>query len=256
MRVGTRKSLVWLLLAIAPLYAATDKLQDALKGLASEDTSVSRDAEKFLLQHRQQAEPFLRAMFHDDSKPPLARFRAAKLLGDFGDTTAVPDMQHVLASGSEANATVRVEIIRSLVRLGSSSTLIYYLKQGKDDSPSVKAAIAIGLQDNTDEDSKKALSGLLANKDPRVFQAAFTAVCKIYQPATSKETNCPSSAGASTGVSSNQGPRFALGDKMSLTPGDQAIFQALQSRQASDDPQVSHPAAQLLNTLSEHYKQE
>ena len=263
MRVRTRKALVLMLLAFAPLNAAADKMQDSLNALGSEETSVSRDAEKYLAQHSQQAEPFLRAMFRDDSKPPLARFRAAKLLGGFGDKAVVGDMQQVLMSGSEKNAAVRVEIIRSLVRLGSSSTLVDYLKQGKDDSPSVKAAIAIGLQDSTDEESKKALSSLLTSQDPRVFQAAFTAVCKIYQPATSADKNCPSSpAPASSGGTPKKTPRFAVpqatgaGGKISPTPGDQAIFQALQSTQAKNDPQVSRTASQLLNTLSEHYKQQ
>jgi len=263
MRFRARKTLVSMLLAFAPLYAAADKLQDSLNALGSENTSVSRDAEKYLSQHSQQAEPLLRTMLRDDSKPPLARFRAAELLGGFGDKAVVADMQQVLSSGSEKNAAVRVEIVRSLVRLGSSSTLIDYLKQGKEDSPSVQAAIAIGLQDSTDEESKKALSSLLASPDRRVFQAAFTAVCKIYQPATSADKNCPSSpAPAPSGGTTKKTPRFNMaetagtGDKANPTQGDQAIFQALQSKRASDDPQTSHNAAGLLSTLSEHYKQQ
>ena len=266
MPARARKTLIWMLLIFAPLYAAADKLQDSLDGLSSEDTKVSRDAETYLAKHSQQAVRPLQKILSDGSKSALARFRAAKLLGDLGDKAVVADMQQVLSSGSESNAAVRVEIIRSLVRLGSSSTLIDYLNnKGKDEAPSVKAAIAIGLQDNKDEESKKALSGLLADKDRRVFQAAFTAVCKIYQPATSADKNCPSSPAtppAQTGGTPQKTPRLIQpeivepSDRVSPTPGDQAIFRALQSTQSNGDAEISPAAGQLLTALSEHYKQQ
>jgi hypothetical protein len=46
------------------------------------------------------------------------------------------------------------------------------------------------------------------------------------------------------------------GEKLSPTPGDEAIFQALQAKQASNDAQIKQQAAALLSELSAHYKQQ
>jgi hypothetical protein len=242
MRIGARLSLVWLLLSVAALHAGTDKLQAALDALASKDTGSYYDAVKFLSKHSEEAEPSLLKIFHDSTQPPLARLRAVKLLGDFGDKAAIGDMQQTLYSDGESNTAVRVEIIRSLSKLGSNSTLIEYLNKRQNDEPSVSAAIAVGLQGHTDEDSKKAIGTLLQNDDSRVARAALSAVSKTYEP----EAN-------------GEGPQLAesaSGEKLSPTPGDQAIFRALQAKKASKDARISQKASALLAELSERYKQE
>lgn len=253
MRIIRWLSVVAILLGATALFAA-DELQDSLAALASEDSSTYDKAVKFLSKHRQEAEPSLLAILHDNSKPALARLRAVKLLGDFGDKSAAGDVQQALYSGSESNEAIRVEMIRTLSKLGSNGSLIDYLNKRKEHSPSVNAAIAIGLQGRTDEESKKALGDLLRNDDPRVFRAALRATSKTYEPITSPNptnTNQPSPV-------KDTRPEIAAtvsAEKLTPTAGDQAIFQALQAQRASKDSQISQQAADLLDKLSQRYKQ-
>jgi HEAT repeat protein len=251
MRIGIRLALLWLALAVTALHAGTDELQDSLAALASKDTSTYDKAVEYLTKHSEQAEPLLLTMFHT-SNVPLARLRAVKLLGDFGDKAAIGDMRQVLYSGSESNAAVRVETIRSLAKLGSTSSLIGYLNERQKDEPSVSAALAASLQGNTDEDSKKALGGLLQNEDSRVSRAALMAVSRTYEAAL----NQPQSNGGTNKGNRSDLAETVSGEKLSPTPGDQAIFQALKAKQASKDVRIKQQASELLAELSERYKQQ
>ena len=229
MRISLRFAL--LLSVIPVLLAATDKLQDALTALASKDISSYEKAVEFLTKHPQEAEPRLRALFQNNHEPPLARLRAAKLLGDLADREAIDDMKKTLFSGSESNAAVRVEIIRSLSKLGCSEIILAYLDSGREDSASATAAIALALQGRTDDKSKEALSHLLRNDDRRVFRAAAFAISKTY-------------AG-----------KNGSGDKVEPTAGDRAIFEALKLKEADKDTATSQTASALLKQLSQAYKQ-
>jgi HEAT repeat protein len=252
MPIRLRLSLMWLALAVTALHAGTDKLQESVAALASKDTSTYNKAVDYLSKHSVQAEPFLLTMFHNSSDP-LARLRAVKLLGDFGDKAAIGDMQQVLYSGSESNTAVRIEIIRSLAKVGSSSSLIEYLNKRKADEPSVSAAIAVGLQGNTDEGSKTALGGLLQTDDTRVSRAALMAVSKTY------ETTLAHPQGNTSIPKNGEHPHLtgtAAGEKLNPTPGDQAIFEALKAKGASNDPHIKQEASELLGELTERYKQQ
>jgi HEAT repeat protein len=245
MRIGARVCLLWFLLAVLVLPAAADKLQDSLNALSSNDTSIYEKAQDFLLKHGQQAEKPLRDMFHK-SQDPLTRLRVVMLLGDIGDITAVDDLKQVLYSGNEDNAAVRAEIILSLAKLGSGNTLIDYLDSQKEQSPSVKAAIARGLQGSNDDKSKMALSRLLQSDNWRVFRAAAMSVSRMYelnrpqteQPKPKAATGKPQLAEIVSGP----------------TPGDEAILQALHAKQSSKDAQISQAAADLLSKLSQSHK--
>jgi hypothetical protein len=252
MRIGAQLCLVLLLLT-AGLHAATNTLQGALDALASKDAESYDQAVKFLTKHSEQADPLLIKMFRDSSQAPLARLRAVKLLGDFGDKAAISDMQQALDSHGENNAAVRVEIVRSLSKLGGNSTLIEHLNKRQNDEPIVSAAIAVGLQGHTDEDSKKAMGMLLQNDDTRVSRAALMAVSKTYEPIANEQQ--PSTSNGSVKSERPQLAEAASGEKLNPTPGDQAIFRALEAKKASKDLQISQKAAALLDELSQHFKQ-
>lgn len=252
MRMTLRSAVAGWALASALSFAAPDKLQDAVAALASQDESSYEQAQSYLMKHGQQAEPALRALFHDASQPPLARLRAIKLLGDLGDCTAIDDLKQALGSGNESNAAIRVEMIRSLSKLGAGNALVDYLKSGHEESPAAIAAIAIALQGSSDDESKKALGSLLMNDNARVVKAAMFAVQRTYQP--------PEGPAKPAAQHPCNQPKFmassaAPGGKIDPTPGDQAIFQALHSKQASSDPQISQQAASVLATVTQQYKQ-
>lgn len=244
MRIIIRLALVLLLLG-GTFSLATDELQDSIAALGSLDSAAYDKAVKFLNKHRQEAEPSLLAVFRDVNKPPLARLRAVKLLGDFGDKGATGDIQQALDSGSESNAAIRVEMVRSLSKLGNDASLIDYLNKHRDDSPPVNAAIAISLQGKTDDDSKKALGYLLRNGDTRVFQSALRAASKTYE-VSSKDAPAKESRPEFQGTTPEE--------KLAPTPGDLAILQALQTQQSSTNPQISQQAADFLDKLSQLYK--
>ena len=262
------RRIVWKALALMLMTAATllaaDKLQDALAALGSNDPSAARQAEKSLAKQRSQAAPLLGKMLVNEEQSGLARFRAARMLADFGDQSAVADLKQALFSGRETDASVRAELIRSLVRLGSSSTLIDYFKQGTEKAPIVNAAIAIGLRGNTDDEAKKTLGALMTNPDPRVAQAAFSAICWTYPSISSQTPSCPTSLGNPAPNSNAPKPNRNLAlpqvqsssAKVSPTAGDEAIMDGLKAKQSSSDPQVRQRATDLLTALSEHYKQD
>lgn len=230
MRIAARFLLVSSL-AIPVFSARADKLQDALAALASKDPATYDKASSFIIKHSRDAEPALRRLFQDSGQPPLVRLRAAKFLGDLADRDAIDDLKKALFSGSESNVAVRVEIIRSLSKLGSSDIILDYFDAGKETSPTANAAIAMALQVRTDEKSKEALSRLLRSDDRRVFRAAAFAVSKTY-------------AG-----------KNGSADKSVPTPGDRAVFEALKLKEKDKDSEVSQTAGILLKSLSEAYKE-
>lgn len=229
MRIGIRFSLLWLLAALA-LGAGPDKLQDALAALASKDPASYDKASDFLMKHPRDAEPALRKLFQDSNQPPIVRLRAAKFLGDLADRDAIDDLKKALLSGSESNAAVRVEIIRSLSKLGGNDIILNYFDAGKETSPAANAAIAMALQGRSDEKSKEALSRLLRSDDRRVFRAAAFAASKTY-------------AGKNDSV-----------DKLMPSAGDRAVFEALKLKEKDKDSEVSKTAGVLLKNLSQAYK--
>lgn len=264
MRIARCHALAWTLLTALTLFAATDKLKNAMQDLGSDDPAAARKAEQYLNKQRSAARPFLTEILVNCQQNGLARFRAARLLGDFGDQTAVPALKQALLCRDETDATVRAEVIRSLVRLGSTDSLIEYFKLGTEKAPIVNAAIAIGLRGRDDDEAKKTLGALMANPDPRVAEAAMSAVCWTYQSISKQDPHCPTSLGDTTPKNTPPKtdkqlmmahPNVASG-KTPPSPGDQAILDALKAKQTSDDPRVREHAASLLNTLSEHYKQE
>lgn len=264
MRNALCKTLALTLLT-ASAFAASDKVQQALANLDSQDSATARQAEKTLNGQRGQALTLLTDMLLHVKQSGIARFRAARLLGDFGDKAAVADLSQALLSGNEKEATVRAEIVRSLVRLGSSNILIDYFKHGTENAPIVNAAIAIGLRGNLDEEAKKTLGALMANPDPRVAEAAISAVCWTYPSITKQDPHCPTSLGDAPSKSvppknnvhmmtpAPPPPSVSSGTEPPK-PGDQAILDALKAKQTSNDPQLRDYAESLLRTLSEHYK--
>ena len=121
-----RSCAVFAMLSLSITRAGTGKLQDALVALSSKDTSSYNDAVKFITKHSQDAEPALRKMCTDKTEPPLARLRAAKLLGDLKDSGSIDVLKSALFSGEENNAAVREEMVRSLSKLGGNTTVIEY----------------------------------------------------------------------------------------------------------------------------------
>lgn len=230
MRVGIRFSMLWLLAASA-LGAGSDKLQDALSALPSKDPSSYEKARDFLTKHPQEAGPRLLTLFKDDSQPPLVRLRVAKLLGDIADRQAIDDLKTTLLSGREGNAAVRVEIIRSLSKLGRTDIILAYLDSGRETSPSANAAIAMALQGSRDDKSKEALSRLLRSDDRRVFRAAAFAISKTYDL------------------------RNAPATKLESAASDRAVFEALKLRQTDTDSEISQTAAALLKKFAQIFKE-
>ncbi len=229
MRIIVRFLLPWLL-AVPALSAGADKLQEALTALASKDPSSYEKATDYITKHPRDAEPSLRKLFQS-SNEALVRLRAAKLLGDLADRGAIDDLKKTLLSGGENNAAVRVEIIRSLSKLGHNDILLEYLDSGREASPTAKAAVAIALQGSTDEKSKEALSHLLRSDDRRVFRAAAFAVSRTY---------------------SGKGPS---GVKLKPTAGDRAIFEALKSKENDPDTEVRQTAASIVKNMTQVYEE-
>ncbi|PYU02198.1 MAG: hypothetical protein DMG38_01075 [Acidobacteria bacterium] len=272
MRIALRLALLGLFLVPA-LLAGADNVQEALTGLESSDTSTYQKAAEFLLKHPQEARVPVRALLQDYSKQPLTRFRAAKLLGDLGDRDAAENMKAALSSGHETNAAVRVEMIRSLVKVGRKDLIVDYFNSGLEKSPSVNAAMALALQGSTDEGSKAMLGRLLSsNDDERVTKAAVFAITKIYKPALGGAQHTASSKSSALSKASSDARKLAappppppnhppddkLGSrkvKLDPTPADKAIFAALKAKGEGKDGEIGKQAQALLRELSEAYKQ-
>jgi hypothetical protein len=196
-------------------------------------------------------------MFQDSSTSALAKLRAVKLLGDIGDSGAAESMKRTLFTGTEENAAVRREIIRSLSKIGRDDIILDYLKSNKEDSPIVLAAIALTLRD---ENSKDALGHLLAASDnARVFAAASPAIRNIYKPTLdSFESTSPVDTHRPRSTQLPPPRTFGAAEtarpKLERTSGDRAIFSALRAKQTDKDPEISKTAAALLAQLSDAYK--
>lgn len=272
MQIGLRIALLGLLAAPALLLGA-DKLHDALDGLKSKDASTYEKAAEFLAKHPQEArDPLEQRLQQYDDKDALARFRAAKLLGDLNDQHGAEVMKKVLFSGLETNAAVRVEIIRALAKLGRKDVIIAYSNSGLEKSATVTAAIAFALQGSADEDSKAVLGRLLSStEDERVSRAAVFAISKIYKSVPenpqkampSKSSGLPKAASSGGNTAPPPPPPSTAPDvrarttapKRDPTPADKAIFAALKAKGESQNTAISKEATALLQEISKTYQQ-
>lgn len=276
MQIRARIALLGLLAISGPLFGA-DNLQNALAGLSSKDASTYAKAADYLTKHLQEARGPLQQLLqeHDkkgDKDAALARFRAAKLLGDMKDQQSADAMKQALFSGQEDNAAVRVEIIRALVQLGRKDVIIAYSNSGLENSATVATAIALALQGSSDEDSKAVLGRLLSSaNDERVSRAAVFAISKIYKPILENPQNAaPAKTSASSKTASTSEkpapppppPGATSEDKagtakaqLEPTAADKAIFAALRAKGESKNTATSKEAMALLQQLSKTYKQ-
>lgn len=276
MQISPRIALLGLL-AIPGLLLGADNLQDALAGLKSKDASTYTKAVDYLTKHPQEAREPLQKLLQehekkDDKEGALARFRAAKLLGELKDPQTAEALKTALFSGLEDNAAVRVEIIRALAHLGRKDVIIAYSNSGLEKSATVAAAIALALQGSTDEDSKAVLGRLLSSADDeRVSRAAVFAISKIYKPILENPQNpAPNKSSALSKTASANGklapppppPSATSEDKVGTakarlepTAADKAIFAALKAKGEVKDTAIGKVAAALLQELSRTYKQ-
>ena len=269
MRMTLRFILLFLLAAPGTLIAG-DNLQEAVVGLESKDTATYNKAVSYLSKHRSDAATLLKKLLADYEKPPIARLRAAMLLGDFGSASAAEDLKNALTSGKETNAAVRSEIIGSLGRLGRKDIVADYYNSGSEKSPSTTAAVARALQGSTDEKSKLALAHLLASSDNgRVSEAAVLAIEKSLESFLSSQADtngkrvdfAKALSEAKDQANNPAHPEFTANvdwsSPISPTTGDKAIIAALKSKVKVNDtnPGVDKDAQALLLMMSKVYKQ-
>ena len=262
-----RRLFLWLLIVPVSLLAA-DELKQSLDDLGSTDTARYEKARDYLTKHAGTAIGGLGSIVQDMDKSPLARLRAVMILGETKDPESVKLLGNALEDGREQNARVRAEIVRSLAVMGQQDMVIDYFNSASEDSPIVRASIALALRGRSDEEAKIVLSKLASSRDDEyVFKAAAIALQETYgrlSPYTNRppvnfkvgglEASAPAtSEAAKTGTLALHGESESGGKFRHASSADLAVLRALKAQEKSPNKGISETAHELLEQLTELY---
>lgn len=250
---------MWLM--VVPVCVAGDKVKQSLDDLRSTDDGRYEKARNYLTSHVGIARSELQALVesHDGS---LAELRAVMILGDTKDTGSIDVLRSALVGGREKNARVRGEIVHSLAAMGQQNSIISYFESGSEDSPLVKAQIALALRNRGDDKAKFVLSRLVTD-DEYVFKAAAIAIQENYDRLSSagKGSRFKISVGNPAGTSGvSKTDTLALhgqpdsgGKFLQANDADLALIEALKVQEKNPNRVISDTAKQLLEDLTELY---
>jgi HEAT repeat protein len=262
-----RRLFLWLLIVPVCLLAA-DELKQSLDDLGSTDTARYEKARDYLTKHVGTAIGGLGSLVQDMDKPPLARLRAVMILGETKDPESVKILGNALKDGREQNARVRAEIVHSLAAMGQQGVVIDYFNSASEDSPMVRASIALALRGRGDEEAKIVLSKLASSRDDEyVFSAAAIALQETYgrlSPHTNRppvnfkiggpEASIPVvSDAAKTGTLALHSEGESGGKFRHASSADLAVLRALKAQEKNPNKSISETAHELLEELTELY---